>query len=1168
MHKPFINDKYIEEYLIKEVDEFSWGLSQRVRLPIKGEDKPCMVYVPLYGIGGENIKSKLKIDGFKMKYFKYDKESKENTLVRLKIVTKVVDIDDEKDIDNPEETEINYNFEFDVESIKGISMIKEKEDKDFFKLYITIRHLPEVFKVVTTLRNDSKQRYSNVTRIKNPLWSGSDNLLKNWLNPHLMFRVSGEYDDIQKRKFSEEFWSIISQDSSRISYANIPSEKEEIMRSNMMKMLNGEKPFHEFKETLEKLPFWIQYTVLCLLCCKFINLLAHSYDELKEAMILIYELSSSIEYKDHVQNLDMSLRNIRSFDKRDKSIPLKEQINKNFEDMKLWEDRRNKKRSMPVRRIVITPSTIEFKLATRNMPNRVIRKFEENLDDFIRVAFQGENHRADRYNRDNNLPLLDHIETLMRHGFEVGNKKFQFLHYSNSQMKAHSCWFMNEGALKIEDVIQSLGNFEKETKLSKNAARKGQAFSSATKVGELICATQVEEIEDIERNGKIFSDGWGEIKAEYAKQIARESFDYVHCSAFQIRMGGCKGVLVKSNNEFNGDVKVKIRKSMKKFEQRKEDEKVDLEVIRAATYSCGYLNKQIIGILWSNGVEPEIFIDMQEKYVKEILDFSRFERKIVKDEVPFMLFSAIKHIDQKLYYVHKEGIEYMNDPFVGPLIKLVWYSKLREVKKRFRIFDKNWCVLIGVIDPYNWLEEGEVYVQPNVRHLSAKGRGAKGCVPSEYLNGTVLVSRNPWVHSGDVRKLKAVSKKELHGYENVIVFSSKGDRPEQDKMASGDLDGDIYWINWNQNFIDGFQEQPPNGDEEFKALLNGEVPEQPKEKTELKSIEMLQEGLSSSKITRESWINNFINYIKNDLLGEVANLHCKISDTSREMIKSEICLELAEMHSKAVDFQKHGEMLNVDRFNEIQRENNINVDFMVQEQKTIKKSKVKKSPGVLGQMHRALKDSIDLSDFLNLEYKYKFKRNYPLPVDVLGYPKIWEHFWYIYEHVVYPYNLEIHKIMVEKNLFTESDIFNINTAFSNIVNKTDEKYGHEADIESILFNLKEQLRYDVLDNYIKEVKLKGKTRKQAESEVYTALKFVSYFELHHEEESKLGDYLEQDGYKQFVKIKERENSVKEEIIKFDEYNSIVGRLGLIEEVELEKIIKHTKILSAWWYLTS
>jgi hypothetical protein len=170
--------------------------------------------------------------------------------------------------------------------------------------------------------------------------------------------------------------------------------------------------------------------------------------------------------------------------------------------------------------------------------------------------------------------------------------------------------------------------------------------------------------------------------------------------------------------------------------------------------------------------------------------------------------------------------------------------------------------------------------------------------------------------------------------------------------------------------------------------------------------------------------------------------------------------------------------------------------------------------------------------------------------------------------VVYPYNLEIHKIMVEKNLFTESDIFNINTAFSNIVNKTDEKYGHEADIESILFNLKEQLRYDVLDNYIKEVKLKGKTRKQAESEVYTALKFVSYFELHHEEESKLGDYLEQDGYKQFVKIKERENSVKEEIIKFDEYNSIVGRLGLIEEVELEKIIKHTKILSAWWYLTS
>lgn len=73
--------------------------------------------------------------------------------------------------------------------------------------------------------------------------------------------------------------------------------------------------------------------------------------------------------------------------------------------------------------------------------------------------------------------------------------------------------------------------------------------------------------------------------------------------------------------------------------------------------------------------------------------------------------------------------------------------------------------------------------------------------------------------------MKAVDKKELKGYFNVIVFSSKGDRPDQDKMASGDLDGDIYWINWREDFINSFVEQPPNGKEESKPVVSEEAKE-------------------------------------------------------------------------------------------------------------------------------------------------------------------------------------------------------------------------------------------------------------------------------------------------------------------------------------------------------
>ena len=132
-------------------------------------------------------------------------------------------------------------------------------------------------------------------------------------------------------------------------------------------------------------------------------------------------------------------------------------------------------------------------------------------------------------------------------------------------------------------------------------------------------------------------------------------------------------------------------------------------------------------------------------------------------------------------------------------------------------------------------------------------------------------------------------------------------------------------------------------------------------------------------MTREQWINNFIDYIQNDLLGEVANLHSQISDMSRVAIKSPDCLELAVMHSKAVDFQKHGEMLDVEKFNEIQRAHQgERVDFMCHNNKNVKKSAVKKSPGVLGQMYRALKDNIDITDFLQVEYNYKIDWNYKL----------------------------------------------------------------------------------------------------------------------------------------------------------------------------------------------
>lgn len=145
-----------------------------------------------------------------------------------------------------------------------------------------------------------------------------------------------------------------------------------------------------------------------------------------------------------------------------------EQFDEDCQNMEVSKIQESGAREMiPVRRVVITPSCIEFKFFTKNMPNRVIRQYKNQSDDFIRVSFQGDDHNHGKYNHSSNVFLIRRIQMIMTNGFSIGSgtdsKIFKFLHYSNSQMKAHSCWFMNEkSGLSYKELMDSLGNFEKE----------------------------------------------------------------------------------------------------------------------------------------------------------------------------------------------------------------------------------------------------------------------------------------------------------------------------------------------------------------------------------------------------------------------------------------------------------------------------------------------------------------------------------------------------------------------------------------------------------------------------------------------------------------------------------------------------------------------------------
>jgi RNA-dependent RNA polymerase len=49
-----------------------------------------------------------------------------------------------------------------------------------------------------------------------------------------------------------------------------------------------------------------------------------------------------------------------------------------------------------------------------------------------------------------------------------------------------------------------------------------------------------------------------------------------------------------------------------------------------------------------------------------------------------------------------------------------------------------------------------------------------------------------------VRILTGVDRPELRHLYNVVVFSSKGHRPACNMMAGGDLDGDVYFVCWDE----------------------------------------------------------------------------------------------------------------------------------------------------------------------------------------------------------------------------------------------------------------------------------------------------------------------------------------------------------------------------------
>ncbi|KAI9207883.1 RNA dependent RNA polymerase-domain-containing protein [Polychytrium aggregatum] len=520
-----------------------------------------------------------------------------------------------------------------------------------------------------------------------------------------------------------------------------------------------------------------------------------------------------------------------------------------------------------VQRVLVTPLRICPRPPDLDTSNRITRHYSAHRHRFLRVVFVDEDFGP--INQTDSEIIYDkRIRHLVCNGIQVGGYTYQFLAYSNSQLREQGCWFYDETPVGNDvpptcDMIrQSIGDLSHIKTVGKHASRLAQGFSSSTSTAGVEPARRV-CIPDVLRNGYCFSDGVGLISQDKAEEIAHILRLETTPSAFQIRYGGAKGMVTVWPAEVMGEYDIKLRPSMVKFEANYET----IEVVNVSKPIPCYLNRQLIVLLSALGIPDgpliKLFNDMIVG-IKNAFESDVDAYNLVLNHAPNLTMAR---------HMLAAGMSVKMDPFLRGMIHAVCQRLFLDLELKARIFVPMGLCLIGVMDETETLPEGCIFFQYT---------NDIGDVIQLRPGTSVAVGRSPSLHPGDIRTLRTIDCEPLRHLVNVVVFSSRGQRPQANKMSGGDLDGDIFFIIWDPSLV-------PRPDKNIPPMnyTSSEPPQ-------------------VARVTAKDIKNFFVDYIRNDNLGRIANAHVAVADQNPVGALCQDCIELAELHSTAVDFGKTG----------------------------------------------------------------------------------------------------------------------------------------------------------------------------------------------------------------------------------------------------------------------
>ncbi|KAG6916647.1 hypothetical protein DXG01_005933 [Tephrocybe rancida] len=599
------------------------------------------------------------------------------------------------------------------------------------------------------------------------------------------------------------------------------------------------KRLYNLRNEFKKLPWTIAFQLESLLR----NGLLHTQDLAN----LLKQVQDLCKASRHAGNVSTLLRQyhekleVRSL--RQSPLRCFEEVRRNFTAVDSTLPRGN----FLCSHVTFTPTRMILEGPYATQSNRVIRMYEDYLDHFVRVDFRDEDRLQYRWDRsvDGSTYLQERVGGVLKGGFELAGRRFEFLAYSSSALREHAVWFMNpfhhpeKGWVDSEYIRQTLGDFKKDKELlhqpSKYAARLAQAFT-ATDPSVQIHKREWEEVPDLGLKPYLFTDGVGTIAKSLGDEIwtalcsgrgdhgagsvqpsAVSRYELLALKVsidlsfqYQIRFLGYKGVVgVDEQLDKHPDgIRMRLRESMRKFSVF-DVELAEIEIAQSFEHpnTC-YLNRPLIMILEDLGVRMDSFVELQEMAVAEartINDSSGQFRNVLDAHGlgrPYRLSYLLRRIeDLKLELHPRYQTPGFDNSFFQQLRQVAMMDVLRDIKHSARIPIPESYLLVGVAD------EGPAYKVAGAENVYTLPEGhIFVCIhdkPEEaprWLEGSCSISRSPVVHPGDVQRVRAIGKPPdgmlclFAHMKNVVVLPSVGARSLASQLGGGDVDGDQFSV--------------------------------------------------------------------------------------------------------------------------------------------------------------------------------------------------------------------------------------------------------------------------------------------------------------------------------------------------------------------------------------